>query len=153
MRSRTESREYDPGIEGASITLLDVEVHRCPHCGEEAVGIRNLLGLHRRIAQELVSKTARLAPAEVRFLRLHLGLTVTDLAGRMGVTRSAASRWESATKPLAMRATTERLLRLMVAVEDGAPFETSRLSELGLGEVSPLRMRLRASRAAWRDAH
>lgn len=70
----------------------------------------------------------------------------------MGVTRSAASRWESATRPLAMSATTERLLRLMVAVEDGAPFETSRLPELGLGEALPLRLRLRASKSAWRDA-
>ncbi|MGC4119906.1 MAG: YgiT-type zinc finger protein [Myxococcales bacterium] len=78
MQARTESRKYDPGIEGARITLLDVEVHRCPKCGEEAIGIRNMVGLHRRIAQELVAKAARLSPAEVRFLRLHLGLTVTD---------------------------------------------------------------------------
>jgi putative zinc finger/helix-turn-helix YgiT family protein len=152
MQSRTESRKYDPGIEGARITLLDVEVHRCPKCGEQGLGIKNLLGLHRRIARELVSKTARLSPAEIRFLRLHLGLTVTDLAARMGVTRSAASRWESATKPLAMRSTTERLLRLMVAVEDGVEFETSRLPELGTGEAAPLHLRLKACRNAWRDA-
>jgi len=116
MQSRIEGR-YGAGIEGASITLLGVEAHRCPRCGEEAFGIKNMVRLNRRIAQELVSKTARLSPAEIRLLRLHLGLTVTELAARMGVSRSAASRWESATKPLALRAPPEQLLRLMVAVE------------------------------------
>ena len=97
------------------VTLQQVEVSRCPHCGETEVTIPHIEALHRAIATELVRKPARLTPEEIRFLRKHLGWSGTDFAAHMGVTPEIVSRWEHGTTP--MGSTADRLLRLLVITQ------------------------------------
>jgi len=51
------------------ITLVGVEVSRCPACGEYEVSIPHIEELHRVIAHALARRVARLASSEIRYLR------------------------------------------------------------------------------------
>ncbi len=61
-----------------------------------------------------LSRIARpLTGSEVRFIRLHLGMTLQEFAKRFDVTHQAVMRWESKVgKPTAMNWSTEKDLRL-----------------------------------------
>jgi putative zinc finger/helix-turn-helix YgiT family protein len=108
---RDAVRRYDLG--GVPhVELHGVELTRCPGCGAESIGIPRLAQLHTVLAHGFVTQTRMLAPTEVRFLRKHVGLSSTDLAQRMGVSRETVSRWESGAQ--AMGAVADRLLRLIV---------------------------------------
>lgn len=109
--SRENFRHAAPWLPG--LTLFDVEVSRCPACGEYEVEIPYLEGLIRAISAELITKPARFAPEEVSFLRKALGLSGEDFAKRMGVTKEQVSRWESGKKPIGSVA--DHLLRMLVA--------------------------------------
>lgn len=95
------------------VTLRNVEIWRCPECGEEEVQIPRIEALHRVLASELIHKPGRLAPTEIRFLRKVLGWSGADFGRHFGVAAETVSRWESGAKK--MGATAERLLRLSVA--------------------------------------
>jgi putative zinc finger/helix-turn-helix YgiT family protein len=111
MHTRRENFRYDAcGLPG--VTLWDVEVRRCPRCGEYEVAIPRIEELHRAIAKAVIHKSTRLTPAEVRYLRKYLGWSGADLARYMGTTAETVSRWETGAEP--MGATADRLLRLMV---------------------------------------
>ena len=97
------------------VTLQQVEVSRCPHCGETEVAIPHIEALHRAIATALVRKPARLTPEEIRYLRKYLGWSGADFAAHMGVTAETVSRWEHGTTP--MGSTANRLLRLLVVTQ------------------------------------
>jgi DNA-binding transcriptional regulator YiaG len=77
-----------------NISLKNVWVYRC-QCGAESVDIPNMDGLHRTIALSLLCKGSLLANDEIRFLRKVAGLTATELANNLGVTKVAVSRWEN----------------------------------------------------------
>lgn len=68
MRTRRELVPFEKpiGLPGVRLSTL---VTRCPKCGAFEVMLPDLEGLHRLIARALVGKKARLAPAEIRFLR------------------------------------------------------------------------------------
>lgn len=111
-----EIRDYDytdvPGV-----VLKDLVWDICPECGEYEVEIPQILELHRTLATMLLRKESRLIPAEIRFLRSHLGWSGAEFARRFGVTPETVSRWEHGKKN--MSATSERLLRVMAVVADG----------------------------------
>jgi putative zinc finger/helix-turn-helix YgiT family protein len=107
-------------------TLSNVEIYRCPACGEEEVSIPRIEELNRTIARELVRKKTQLAPAEIRFLRKLLGWSGVDFASHFGVTPETVSRWESGKKPMGPVA--ERLLRLCIATR--VPVQDYNLEEL-----------------------
>jgi DNA-binding transcriptional regulator YiaG len=65
------------------------------------------------IARAVISKNDRLTPAEIRFLRKHLGWTGAEFAAHFGAARETVSRWENGSTP--MGPTAERLLRMIVA--------------------------------------
>jgi putative transcriptional regulator len=114
METRRENYQYTAsGL--PHVTLQQVEVSRCPNCGETEVAIPHIEALHRAIATALVRKPARLAPAEIRFLRKSLGWSGSDFADRLGIAPETVSRWEQGKTP--MGATADRLLRLLVVTE------------------------------------
>jgi putative zinc finger/helix-turn-helix YgiT family protein len=95
------------------VTLLNVEVSRCPRCGETEVAIPYIEALHRAIAGALIEKPTRLASEEIRYLRKYLGWSGVDFAAHMGTTPETVSRWERGGQPMGSQA--DRLLRLLVA--------------------------------------
>lgn len=125
MQTQRENFRYDAcGVPG--ITLIGVEVSRCPQCGEYEVAIPQIEDLHHTIAQALVRKTSPLTAAEIRYLRTSLGWSGADFARHMGTTAETVSRWE--TGAASMGPVADRLLRLIVATR--APVSDSSLEWL-----------------------
>jgi putative zinc finger/helix-turn-helix YgiT family protein len=115
MKTGWESVRYDAcGFPG--VTLLGVEVSRCPRCGEYDVAIPPIDDLHNVIAQALIPKTRRLDEVEVRYLRKYLGWSGADFATHIGATRETVSRWESSA--VQIEPTADRLVRLTLATWD-----------------------------------
>jgi putative zinc finger/helix-turn-helix YgiT family protein len=111
MKTAREDVNYgDAGI--PDVLLLDVEVSRCPKCGEYEIAVPHVEELHRELAFAIVRRRQRLSGIEFRFLRKYLGYSATDFARTIDVDKATVSRWENghdAIGPLA-----DRLLRLMV---------------------------------------
>ncbi len=117
MKTKRENFRYDAcGL--PNVTLKNVEVSRCPKCGEYEVAIPQIEDLHKAIAQALIKKPSRLHAAEVRYLRKYLGWSGADFAAHMGTTRETVSRWENGDMPIGP--TADRLLRLMVVTKTPA---------------------------------
>jgi putative zinc finger/helix-turn-helix YgiT family protein len=148
MKSGRENYRYTAcGLD--SVTLMNVEVRRCPECGEYEVEIPRFDELHRLIAQTVASKKERLTPQEIRFLRKYLGFSGVDFAATLDVTPETVSRWENGKKQMSPVA--ERALRLMVFVREPiAEYPLEKLAEIAQGEAVPLRMKFRESRAHWK---
>lgn len=112
MKARKENHRYDEcGLK--HVTLVGVQVSRCPKCGDHEISIPRIEGLHRLIARVLIDKATRFTGDEVRFLRKNLGWSGSDFAKHMGVADETVSRWENDAAPIGPQA--DRLLRLMVA--------------------------------------
>jgi YgiT-type zinc finger domain-containing protein len=73
---RENYRYAESGLD--TITLVDIEVRRCPECGEYEVSVPRIEELHCLIAQQVALKRARLTPQEIRFLRKYLGFSGVD---------------------------------------------------------------------------
>ena len=108
--SRETVRYDDCGL--TNVHLVDVEVRRCPSCGEEELVIPAMADLHRVIAEQLALRPTPLAGPEIRFLRKYLGFSQEQLAEEMGLRQETISRYENGHER--MGATSERLLRLLV---------------------------------------
>lgn len=129
------------------VTLKGVEVRRCPRCGEHEVIIPRIEQLHHCIALTVVSKKSRLTPAEMKFLRKHLGWSGADFARHMGVAPETVSRWENGREP--MGGVADRLLRLMVVTQaPNREYAIDALAELE-DEASPVRIKASADRQGW----
>jgi putative zinc finger/helix-turn-helix YgiT family protein len=148
MKSGRENYLYDEsGLD--SVTLMNVEMRRCPECGEYEVDIPRIDELHRLIAQTVASKESRLTPQEIRFLRKYLGFSGVDFARTLDVTPETVSRWETGKKQMSPVA--ERALRLMIFVRDPIDeYPLEKLAEIAQGEATPLRLKVRDSRARWK---
>lgn len=150
MKTRRENYRYDAsGL--PSVTLQRVEVRRCPKCGETEVAIPAIENLHRAIAGALIRKRARLAAAEIKFLRKYLGWSGTDFAQHMGTTPETVSRWEHGRLPMGPAA--DRLMRLLVATK--APvsdYTVDVLAQVAADDRKPRPIHLglrRDERAGW----
>lgn len=62
--------------------------------GEQVVTIPNIDGLHRAIAEAIVSKPASITGRELRFLRTEMGITQAELATLVHREPLSISRWE-----------------------------------------------------------
>lgn len=114
-RERDAVRRYDMG--GLPhVELHGVEAARCPACGLESVAIPRIAQLHRVLAHAFTTQRRMLAPIELRFLRKHIGLSTTEFAKRMGVSRETVSRWEAGAQPMGNVA--DRLVRLLVLMHE-----------------------------------
>jgi putative zinc finger/helix-turn-helix YgiT family protein len=148
MAVRRENHRYDAcGLAG--VTLLRVEVARCPDCGEYEVMIPAIEQLHRKIAWTVVEKRARLAPAEIRYLRKYLGLSGADFAAHMGTRPETVSRWENGTAQMGPVA--DRLLRAMVVIKEPVKeYSIETLRTVARAAGAPVRVQLRkAGQRAW----
>lgn len=145
MVATRETRRYGRGL---NVVLEDVQVFRCPACGEEEIEIPNVEGLHEVIARELAVKQQRLTPTEIRWLRTYLGYSGADFAKVMGVTPETVSRWERVDAPKRMQLPAEKLLRVM-ALHD-KPASDYGLLEMGSKEPEPAALlHVRAEGGRW----
>ncbi|MCY1017861.1 type II TA system antitoxin MqsA family protein [Pyxidicoccus sp. MSG2] len=148
MTSRQETRRSYGGLE--RVIMEGVQVRHCPDCGEEEISYSNVEKLHTALTLQLAWKEAGLTPREIRFLRTYLGLSGSDLARRMGVTKETVSRWECVDKPLSMGPMAERLLRLMAVREQPVTeYPLERLEHVATTEATPLRVRLKPRKQDW----
>jgi DNA-binding transcriptional regulator YiaG len=115
MTVRQETRRSYAGLAG--VLVERIQVRHCPACGAEERGSPGLEQLHTQLARLLACKEGALTAWEVCFLRTYLGLSASDLARHLGVTRETVCRWERTDKPLAMGFGAERRLRLMAVRE------------------------------------
>ncbi len=152
LQRTRENVKYDAsGLVG--ITLVNLEVRRCPGCGEREVIIPAIEQLHKTLATLLAEKRARLSAPEVRFLRKYLGLSGKDLADHLGVTPETVSRWEGGSSPIGV--TADRFLRFLVLTREpvsGYPIDG--LKEMAVEKARPMRVGLRVDDGGWRpDSH
>jgi putative transcriptional regulator len=148
MKTKRENFRYD-AVGLPSVTLKDVEVSRCPRCGEYEVAIPQIEDLHRAIAHAVIAKRERLTPAEIRFLRKHLGWSGADFAAHIGSTPETVSRWENGSA--AMGVTADRLLRLMVASRaPAADYSLDTLRIVARERPKPIRLRVEVADGHWR---
>ena len=68
-----------------NIYLTDVKAMECPHCNDQEVLLPNIENLHALIAKNIASQASRLKSEEIRFLRVHLGLSGIDFAQAVSV--------------------------------------------------------------------
>lgn len=115
VTERNAVRRYDIG-ELPHVELHGVEVTHCPSCGMEGIVIPRIAQLHRVLAETFVTQRRMLAPVEVRFLRKHLGMSTSDFAKRIGVSRETVSRWETGAQ--GMGSVADRLVRLLVLTHE-----------------------------------
>jgi putative zinc finger/helix-turn-helix YgiT family protein len=150
MKTRRENFKYDAcGL--PYVTLVGVDVSRCPKCGEFEVAIPRIEELHRVIATGVARRRGRLGPAEIRFLRKWMGWSGADFAAHMGIRAETVSRWESGSQKIG--ATAERLLRLMaLSREPDRDYSLDLLKEVDSKNPPAFRIGLEAKRGAWQTA-
>ncbi len=149
LDTRRENYRYDEsGL--ADVVLHDLEVSRCPNCGEVLAHIPRMANLHRSIALVLLKKTGKLAPTEIRYLRKSLGWSGADFARHLHVDPSTVSRWENEKSPQPMDDGNEIALRLAVAHgEQIDEYEIGELPHIAQGEAAPVHIKLRAGKSGW----
>lgn len=102
-----EYRYTDCGLENVIINGVQFT---SDDCGDEVVCIANINGLHRAIAESILSRKSSMAGTELRFIRTEMGLTQAELAALVHREPLAISRWERGESPLDSNA--EALIRL-----------------------------------------
>lgn len=93
VESHVGAYRADMGLD-EKVTLLGIDLIRCPDCGDEGYSIPRMEELFQVLAQAVVNKGDQLTPKEVAFLRKHLGLNNEEFAGLMGVSLEQARRWQ-----------------------------------------------------------
>ena len=144
MKVGRENFKYDAsGLSG--ITLNNVEVRRCPGCGDFEVVIPHLEDLHRTIAHTVAQRVERLEAEQVVFLRKYLGWDAATFARRIGVEPETVSRWENGHWVIGPQA--ERLLRLMVlfATKPRPDYSLDEFEDVATGAPTPFRARFVAT--------
>ena len=147
MKVRKESYRYDEsGLK--HVTLVGVDVARCPRCDNYEISIPHIEELHRLIAKILIDKTTRFTGEEVRFLRKSLGWSGSDFAKHMGVAEETVSRWENDAAPIGPQA--DRLLRFLVAQGKlTSSYPTERLKMIDLRKATATKVKLTTKKEHW----
>jgi DNA-binding transcriptional regulator YiaG len=92
-------------IHGAEVLVDDA--------GDEVYCIRNVVGLHKVIAQCIITHGHGITPDELRFLRTEMGLTQAELAALVKKDHQTIGRWERGEKTIDQNA--EALIRMIAA--------------------------------------
>lgn len=111
--------------------------------GDSVVTIKNVRGLHRAIAQEIVTHEAGISGKELRFLRTEMGMTQAELAKIVHYEAQSVARWEKGEFPIA--ATAEALIRLLAIQRlklDGTSVPIEKLSERCIVGAAPQPIRI-----------
>lgn len=131
-----------------SVTLVGIEVSRCPSCGEHEAVIPRIEQLHRAIATAIARKAPGLTPAEIRFLRKCLGWSGADFAAHMGVSAETVSRWEN--DSAIMGSAAERLLRLAnLTREPAGNYSLEVLKDMARTAPAAQRLQVRVEKGRW----
>ena len=129
------------------VTLCGVEIRRCMKNAEHhEVALPHMDDLHRTLAGALVAKRARLAGAEIRFLRELCGWDATKLATLLDVTSVSLSRWEN--DQTGHSGMADRLIRVLTAQALGLPVLRDVLEHIG-DATAPSRVALRFGPGGW----
>ena len=147
MKTARENYLYrESGL--TNVTLVGIEVSRCPGCGEHEAVIPKTEQLHRVLATALAKKAPRLTPDEVRFLHKYPGWSGGDFAQHMGVAAETVSRWENGSK--CMSSSAERLLRLAaLSREPASDYSLEILKDVAQRKPAAQRLQMRVERGAW----
>lgn len=146
MVTTVEPYRYFPGV-----TLLGIEISRCPVCGEQEIAIPRVEELHRTIAVSLIGKHERLTPDEIRFLRKYLDLSGVDFARMMRVDPSTVSRWERGDQPIGEGS--DVLLRTLVLLRKPVDhYPVDNLNDVAKDGPIPLRATLKLDVGGWQQA-
>ena len=86
------------------------EIEETPY--GRGVRILDADGLHAALAHAIAAGRQPISPAELRFLRKHMGLSQAGLARLLGCSDQSVARWEKARG--AIDPSAERLVRLVV---------------------------------------
>lgn len=151
VETRRESHRYtECGLD--FVTLLNVQVRHCTHCGETEYVVPNVEQLHSLIASIVAAKPERLVPSEIRFLRKYLGYSSVDFAKAIGVAPETVSRWENVYAPKLMTLGLERFLRLMVMYQKPATSYAPlpKVEDTATKAPAPARLKVKATDHSWR---
>ena len=81
-------------FEGITIQIKDAEISKCTHCGEQSYGAQELQRW-KEIKLAKLAKLNQIPSADVvKRVREHRGLSVSDFASLLGVTRQTVHSWE-----------------------------------------------------------
>ena len=116
----------------SNIYLKNIRAYECDGCHDSTVHIPNLEGLHSLIAKNVAGQASKLKPEEIRFLRVHLGLSGAQFARVLSVEPETVSRWENGKSE--MKLTNERFLRILILSSVGPFREYEELCDLGLSD-------------------
>jgi DNA-binding transcriptional regulator YiaG len=107
--------------------------------GDEVVTIANIDGLHRAIAQAIVTHKSGISGKELRFLRTEMGLTQAKLAQIVHHEAQSVARWEKGECPISP--TAETVIRLLATqrlnLEDVRDEPIEILSERCVASATP----------------
>ena len=149
LRSTRENyRDREMGL--SNVVLNNIEIRRCPDCGEEEVVIPAVRRLHKAVALFLIEKPTRLNAEEIRFLRTYLNWASAEFAANFGVEVATVSRWEHG--KLNMSPQADRLLRLAIVHSEGQSPESypiAKLRTVANGAPQPLTLKLRQKKESW----
>lgn len=112
-----------------NIYLKNILSLNCKACGDFEVQIPNISLLQSAIAINVASQPEKLKPDEIRFLRVHLGLSGVQLAQVLSVEPETVSRWENDRAD--MKLTNERFLRILILTKAGPFRDYEELSTFG----------------------
>lgn len=136
-----------------NVTLRAINIRRCPQCGVSFASIPRLAELHRAIALTLIRKSERLVPAEIRYLRKHLGWSGADFARKFHCSPSQVSRWESETSGVPMSNAYELLLRTLVAQGEKVEDYQQHMEEIAtIAEARAVVLALVLDEDGWKQA-
>lgn len=146
----SSQKETYPYVESGlpSVTLLGVEVCRCPACRQHDLVLPNVTSLYQAILYAVVRKPGRLSAVEVRYLRRSLGWSGKEFALHFASTASTVSRWEKDACPIGPVA--DRLLRVAVLWKHELhDYSLTELVEITREVLSPVSIRLVMKQGRW----
>jgi putative zinc finger/helix-turn-helix YgiT family protein len=98
--SQVTTAEVEHSVKVAGRTYrISVQSDRCSSCGAGFIPVNALIEAEMRIAAEL-ARTGPNTGETFRFMRKALGMSMTELAELLDVTRPALSRWENGHVPV-----------------------------------------------------
>ena len=95
----------------ANITLHDIPLIRCRHCGTVDPLIPRMDDEMRLLVLAIADKPCRLQGSDVRYLRNYLDMTQEDFARQLGVDKTTLSKWETGDDTIGEQS--DRLIRVV----------------------------------------
>ena len=106
--NKMEYRYTASGLD--NVTLVGLE-NVCDDDGDECITIPNINGLHKAIANAIVTRPRGMSGKELRFLRTLMGKTQAELGAEVHREGLEVGRWERGEHPLDPNA--EAIIRVM----------------------------------------